>query len=107
MGLHHCADNTMPVMQENQNLVYQAGGVAAVVRAMAAEPTHAILQLSALLCIIPLALDNTKLQGAVNEAALPVVLAAMENHADYGEIMAKALVVLGVVGQVLDLFGFL
>ena len=86
--------------QANQWQVAKAGGVEAVVACMTAFPTNALVQLSTLLCMIPLALDNPSLQAHVATLALPAVIAALRTHAQHADVQAKGLVVLGVLGQV-------
>ena len=49
-------------MQANQFRVAEARGVEAVVAAMTRFPHQATVQLSALLCFIPLALENVMMQ---------------------------------------------
>lgn len=87
-------------MQANQWQVSKAGGVEAVVHCMTAFPGNGLVQLSALLCLIPLALDNPSLQAHVATIALPSVVAALRAHAGHADVQAKGLVVLGVLGQV-------
>jgi hypothetical protein len=71
-----------------------------VVACMSAFPTNALVQLSALLCLIPLALDNPSLQAHVATQALPAVVGALRTHPQHADVQAKGLVVLGVLGQV-------
>ena len=86
--------------QANQWQVAKAGGVEAIVSCMTGFPGNALVQLSALLCLIPLALDNPSLQAHVATIALPSVVAALRAHAEHADVQAKGLVVLGVLGQV-------
>lgn len=87
-------------MQANQWSVAKAGGVEAVVGSMTAFPANALVQLSALLCLIPLALDNASLQAHAATLALPAVVFSLRSHVQHADIQAKGLVVLGVLGQV-------
>lgn len=86
--------------QANQWQVAKAGGVEAIVTCMTNFPSNALVQLSALLCLIPLALDNTSLQAHVATIALPAVISALRAHKEHADVQAKGLVVLGVLGQV-------
>ena len=88
------------MVQANQWQVAKAGGVEAVVACMGAFTQDAVVQLSALLCLIPLALENPSLQAHVATLALPAVVAALRAHVDHADVQAKGLVVLGVLGQV-------
>ena len=72
----------------------------AIVKCMTHFPSNALVQLSALLCLIPLALDNTSLQAHVATIALPAVVSALRAHREHADVQAKGLVVLGVLGQV-------
>ena len=67
---------------------------------MSRFPSNSLVQLSALLCLIPLALDNPSLQAHVATIALPAVVSALRAHRDHADVQAKGLVVLGVLGQV-------
>lgn len=87
-------------MQANQWRVARAGGVEAIVKCMTSFPGNSLVQLSALLCLIPLALDNPSLQAHVATVALPAVISALRAHSDHADVQAKGLVVLGVLGQV-------
>ena len=53
------------VCQSNQWHVAKAGGVEAVAGAMRAHPGSAMVQLSALLAFIPLALENAMMQAHI------------------------------------------
>jgi hypothetical protein len=77
----------------------RARGVEAMVAAMARLRGHAMVQLSALLAFIPLALENAALQAHVAALALGEVLAAMAAHRRVANVQAKGLIVLGVLGQ--------
>jgi len=77
----------------------RARGVEAMVAAMARLRGHAMVQLSALLAFIPLALENAALQAHVAALALREVLAAMAAHRRVANVQAKGLIVLGVLGQ--------
>ncbi|KAL0025671.1 hypothetical protein WJX77_003216 [Trebouxia sp. C0004] len=90
---------TGSVCQANQFRVAEARGVEAVVAAMTRFPNQTTVQLSALLCFIPLALENIMMQAHVSQLALKCVLAALAQHPDDDDIQAKGLVVLGVLGQ--------
>ena len=61
------------------------------------------VQLSALLCFIPLVLDNTMMQAHVTVAALSRVLAALTAFPEEPDIQTKGLVLLGVLMQVRSL----
>ncbi|DBA73902.1 TPA: hypothetical protein ACH3X2_009553 [Trebouxia sp. C0005] len=90
---------TGSVCQANQFRVAEARGVEAVVAAMTRFSSQTTVQLSALLCFIPLALENIMMQAHVSQLALKCVLAALAQHPDDVDIQAKGLVVLGVLGQ--------
>lgn len=79
-------------------------GVEALVKVIIAFPENAAVQLSVLLCLIPLALDNPLLQSQIADLALCHVVTALRIHIDHSDIQAKGLVVLGVLGQVKPYF---
>ena len=76
-----------------------AGGVQGLVAAATAFPENAAVQLSVLLCIIPLSLDNSMIQIGVAEHVLCHVMTALRIHVDHADVQAKGLVVLGVLAQ--------
>lgn len=103
---------------QNQWRVAKAGGVEAMAAAMAAFPSQPMVQLSTLLCIIPLCLgalcwhdvsgrmhnthrgsENAVLQAHMTNVLMPHVLAALRAHPTEPDIQAKGLVALGVMAQ--------
>ena len=60
----------------------------------------AMVQLCALLCMVPLALENTILQAHLASLGLPDIFIALKQHLDQVDLQAKGLVALGVLGQV-------
>lgn len=60
----------MVLVQANQFRVAEAKGVEAAVAAMQRFSRQTTVQLSALLCFIPLALENIMLQVCLNSASL-------------------------------------
>eukprot|EP00884_Botryococcus_braunii_P003133 jgi/Botrbrau1/12820/Bobra.20_1s0011.1 len=87
------------ICQANQDSVAQAGGVEAIVAGMRAWTGQAMVQLSALLAMIPLALENPHLQAQLAAQGLPEVIRALKAHPEEADVQAKGLVVLGVLGQ--------
>lgn len=65
--LYNCLDH----LQANQFRVAEAHGVEAVVAAMQRFPHQTTVQLSALLCFIPLALENLMMQVSKLSHVLP------------------------------------
>lgn len=60
----------------------------------------AMVQLSGLLCLVPLVLDSAALQARVAERCLPIILLALQQHMEEEEVVSKSLILLGVLGQV-------
>jgi hypothetical protein len=85
--------------QTNQWRIAKCQGVETIVAAMRRNREHAMVQLSAVLCMIPLALENNMMQAHLTQLALQDVLLAVRNHPEEPDIQAKGLVVLGVLGQ--------
>ncbi len=71
-----------------------------LVAGMLAHLDVPVVQLSALLCLVPLALNNTRLQVEVAGSCLPAILIAMQRHLGEVEVVSKAMIMLGVLGQV-------
>jgi hypothetical protein len=88
------------VCQTNQWAIAKAGSVEVVAAAMRCFRSSAMVQLSALLAMIPLALENAMMQAHLTQECLPDVLAALDNHPDEADIQTKGLVLLGVLIQV-------
>lgn len=89
------------MVQASQWKVANGRGVEALVAAATAFPENAAVQLSVLLCIIPLSLDNDNIQAHVASLVLCHVVTALRLHAKHADVQAKGLVVLGVLGQVI------
>lgn len=60
-----------------------------------------MVQLCALLCMVPLALENTVLQAHLANLALMDIFVALAAHEGQVDLQAKGLVALGVLGQVI------
>ncbi|KAL4428663.1 hypothetical protein ABPG77_009769 [Micractinium sp. CCAP 211/92] len=88
-----------PASDANRLAVAEGGGVQVMAEAMCAHLDAPMVQLSALLCLVPLALENTYLQVTVARSCLPGILAAMHAHGGEPEVVGKALIMLGVLGQ--------
>lgn len=58
-----CLQGDTAIMQANQWLVARAGGLEVIASAMRGWREYPMVQLCALLCMVPLALDNTVLQA--------------------------------------------
>lgn len=86
--------------QSNQWRVARGGGLEAIVAAMRRFREFAMVQLCALLCMVPLALENTILQAHLAGLGLPDIFIALTQHLDQVDLQAKGLVALGVLGQV-------
>ncbi len=78
----------------------RAGGLEVIVAAMRQFREYSMVQLCALLCMVPLALENTILQAHLATLSLPDIFAALAQHQDQADLQAKGLVALGVLGQV-------
>jgi hypothetical protein len=87
-------------LQANQWRIARAGGMEAIVAAMRRWREYAMVQLCALLCMVPLALENTVLQAHLANLALPDIFIALAQHEGQVDLQAKGLVALGVLGQV-------
>jgi hypothetical protein len=88
------------VCQTNQWAIAKAGSVEVVAAAMRSFRGSAMVQLSALLAMIPLALENAMMQAHLTQECLGDVLTALDNHPDEADIQTKGLVLLGVLIQV-------
>lgn len=60
----------------------------------------AMVQLSVLLCLIPLALENAMMQAHITQECLALIVAALDHHRAEVDIQTKGLVLLGVLIQV-------
>lgn len=87
------------VCQSNQWLIAKMGAVESIVMAMRRFSDNANVQLNALLCLIPLVLDNAMCQAHITWEALEVVVAALVNHPRELDVQIKGLVLLGVLLQ--------
>eukprot|EP00877_Chromochloris_zofingiensis_P000217 jgi/Chrzof1/10196/Cz04g32100.t1 len=87
------------VCQSNQWHIAKAGAVEVISAAMRSFRNSAMVQLSVLLCFIPLALENAMMQAHITQEALPDIVDALDNHPDEVDIQTKGLVLLGVLIQ--------
>lgn len=87
------------VCQSNQWHVAKAGAIEVIAHAMVRFRDSNMVQLSVLLCLIPLTLENAMMQAHVTQECLPHIIAALDNHMDFADIQTKALVLLGVLIQ--------
>lgn len=87
------------VCQSNQWQIAKASAVEAIAAAMRHFRSSAMVQLSALLCFIPLALENTMMQSHICQEALEDVVLALDMHQEEMDLQTKALVLLGVLIQ--------
>lgn len=60
---------------------------------------RAMVQLSALLCLVPLTLNHLNMQVTVAKICLPHILAAVRNNVGELEVVSKGLILLGVLCQ--------
>lgn len=60
----------------------------------------AMVQLSVLLCLIPLALENAMMQAHITQECLTLIVSALDRHRSEVDIQTKGLVLLGVLIQV-------
>eukprot|EP00878_Enallax_costatus_P017981 GHUV01018907.1.p2 GENE.GHUV01018907.1~~GHUV01018907.1.p2 ORF type:complete len:240 (+),score=114.87 GHUV01018907.1:1031-1750(+) len=58
-----------------------------------------MVQLSVLLCLIPLALENAMMQAHITQECLTLIVAALDRHRGEVDIQTKGLVLLGVLIQ--------
>ncbi|CAK0751193.1 hypothetical protein CVIRNUC_002049 [Coccomyxa viridis] len=87
------------VCQANQWLVARSGGLEAIAGALRCWRDYPMVQLCALLCMVPLALDNNVLQAHLAQLSLGDIFEALDVHQDQADLQAKGLVALGVLGQ--------
>jgi len=91
--IHICAialGESAGIMQANQFRVAEARGVEAVVAAMTRFSSQTTVQLSALLCFIPLALENIMMQASPAAAAAAACVPVAKWAACHALLCAKA-----------------
>ncbi|KAF6266720.1 hypothetical protein COO60DRAFT_10327 [Scenedesmus sp. NREL 46B-D3] len=87
------------VCQSNQWHIAKAGAIEVIAQAMQAFRHSAMVQLSVLLCLIPLALENAMMQAHITQECLVAIIAALDQHQGEVDIQTKGLVLLGVLIQ--------
>eukprot|EP00879_Flechtneria_rotunda_P004794 GHRR01005066.1.p1 GENE.GHRR01005066.1~~GHRR01005066.1.p1 ORF type:complete len:626 (+),score=240.90 GHRR01005066.1:617-2494(+) len=87
------------VCQSNQWHIAKAGAIELIASTMGTFRGNAMVQLSVLLCLIPLALENAMMQAHITQECLPLIIAALDRHRDEVDIQTKGLVLLGVLIQ--------
>lgn len=89
-----------PASSANKRRLAEAGGIEAVASALTVHRQSAMVQLSCMLCLVPLALEGSEMQVRIASTVIPHVLHALQRHSKEPEVVAKALVLLGVLAQV-------
>ncbi|WIA29098.1 hypothetical protein OEZ86_011609 [Tetradesmus obliquus] len=87
------------VCQSNQWHIAKAGAIEVIAQAMQTFRHSAMVQLSVLLCLIPLALENAMMQAHITQECLGHIIAALDSHPGEVDIQTKGLVLLGVLVQ--------
>lgn len=88
-----------PSSSANRWRLVQSGGLAAVLALMTRHAARPMVQLSGLLILVPLSLEDEHLQGQVAAQGLPAILAALKTHIEVEEVVGKALLALGALAQ--------
>lgn len=83
----------------NRWLLGVSGGLEAMLGAMRAHRPQAMVQLSALLCLVPLALEDPFFEEKIALEGLEDVLTALRMHANVEDVVAKALLAAGAVAH--------
>ena len=79
--------------------IARSGTVEVVGRAMRRYLHNPMVQLSAMLCFIPLALDNPMMQAHLTQSVLSDILHALDVHQQEADVQCKGLIVLGILAQ--------
>ena len=87
------------VCQWNQWEIARSGTIEAIGQAMRTYRSNCMVQLSAMLCFIPLALDSPVMQAHLTQTILPDILNALDNHRSESDVQCKGLIVLGILAQ--------
>jgi len=87
------------VCQCSQWEIARSGTVEVIGRAMRKYLYNPMVQLSAMLCFIPLALDNPMMQAHLTQAVLSDILRALDVHQQEADVQCKGLIVLGILAQ--------
>ncbi|GAX80597.1 hypothetical protein CEUSTIGMA_g8033.t1, partial [Chlamydomonas eustigma] len=83
--------------QATQWAVAKAGGVELISEAMESFPSSLMMQLAALLTLVPLTLDNCMMQAYLSRRTVPAVLHTLCTFQEHPAIQCKGLVLLGVM----------
>lgn len=87
------------ICQWNQWEIGRIGVVEIIAKAMRKFSSNPMVQLSAMLCFIPLALENPIMQAHLSQAVLGDILNALDLHLNEPDVQCKGLVVLGILAQ--------
>jgi len=79
--------------------IARSGTVEVIGRAMRRYLRNPMVQLSAMLCFIPLALDNPTMQAHLTQSVLSDILRALDIHQQEADVQCKGLIVLGILAQ--------
>lgn len=75
------------------------GGLEMLLEVMQRHKDQSMVQLSALLCLVPLALEGPFFQQEISRQGSQVILQAARRHSDCDEVVAKALLAAGALAQ--------
>lgn len=79
--------------------IARSGVIEVIGKAMGRFETNQMVQLSAMLCFIPLALESPMMQAHLSEEVLPAVLRALDAHPDEPDLQCKGMIVIGILSQ--------
>ena len=75
------------------------GGLEILLEIMQRHKDQSMVQLSALLCLVPLALEGPFFQQEISRQGVTIILEAARRHSDCEEVVAKALLAAGALAQ--------
>jgi FHA domain/RING-type zinc-finger len=88
-----------PASSANRWQLGMCGGLEILINAMKIHKNQSMVQLSALLCLAPLALEGAYFQEEISKIGLKTIVSAIKTHMDCEEVVAKALLTAGALCQ--------
>eukprot|EP00210_Caulerpa_lentillifera_P004653 g4438.t1 len=79
--------------------IARSGIIEVIRKSMNRFESNQMVQLSAMLCFIPLALESPMMQAHLSEEVLPAVLTALDAHPDEADLQCKGMIVIGILAQ--------
>jgi hypothetical protein len=88
-----------PASSANRWQLGVCGGLEILIKAMKIHKDQSMVQLSVLLCLVPMALEASYFRQEISKIGIKAIVSAIKRHIDCEEVVAKALLAAGALAQ--------